>query len=77
MVMLCCYSTTIYNHSCTSKAILIFYFDVSGLNVYSMLKHETLVLTLAAVEKIEEKILYQLHRTDYMNKCRKFKLSQH
>ena len=26
------------------------------LNVYSMLKHETLVLTLAALEKIEEKL---------------------
>ena len=37
---------------------------ISGLNCYSMLKHETLVLTLAAVEKIEEKLLFQMHRTD-------------
>ncbi|OWF55421.1 39S ribosomal protein L4, mitochondrial [Mizuhopecten yessoensis] len=36
---------------------------VYGLNVYSMLKHETLVLTLAAVEKIEKKLLYQMHKT--------------
>ncbi|KAK3093200.1 hypothetical protein FSP39_012563 [Pinctada imbricata] len=36
---------------------------VYGLNVYSMLKHETLVLTLAAVEKLEEKLLYQLNKT--------------
>lgn len=34
---------------------------VYGLNVYSMLKHETLVLTLAAVEKIEKKLLQHLH----------------
>lgn len=37
---------------------------VYGLNVYSMLKHDTLVLTLAAVEKIEERLLFQLHRRD-------------
>ncbi|CAH2076151.1 unnamed protein product, partial [Iphiclides podalirius] len=34
---------------------------VYGLNVYSMLKHDTLVLTLAAAEKIEERILHHLH----------------
>ncbi|KAF6017379.1 mRpL4 [Bugula neritina] len=34
-----------------------------GLNVYSMLKHETVVLTLSAVEKIEERLLYHLHRS--------------
>ncbi|CAL1531239.1 unnamed protein product [Lymnaea stagnalis] len=34
-----------------------------GLNVYSMLKHDTLVLTLAAVEKIEGKLLDELHST--------------
>ncbi|XP_041354179.1 39S ribosomal protein L4, mitochondrial-like [Gigantopelta aegis] len=37
---------------------------VYGLNVYSMLKHETLVLTLAAVEKIEQKLLYEMHKTE-------------
>lgn len=36
---------------------------VYGLNVFSMLKHETLVLTLAAVEKIEQKLLYEMHKT--------------
>ena len=30
-----------------------------------MLKHETLVLTLAAVEKIEEKLLYQMNRVEF------------
>ncbi|GAB6020406.1 54S ribosomal protein L4 mitochondrial [Chamberlinius hualienensis] len=37
---------------------------VYGLNVFSMLKHETLVLTLAAVEKIEERLLFHFHRRD-------------
>ncbi|XP_077538157.1 mitochondrial ribosomal protein L4 [Haemaphysalis longicornis] len=37
---------------------------VYGLNVYSMLKHDTLVLTMSAVEEIERKLLYQLNRTD-------------
>lgn len=41
---------------------------ISGLNVYSMLKHETLVLTLAAVEKIEEKLLIALHCNDFEKK---------
>lgn len=34
---------------------------VYGLNVYSMLKHDTLVLTQAAAEKIEERLLTHLH----------------
>ncbi|KAL8567680.1 hypothetical protein ACOMHN_008988 [Nucella lapillus] len=34
---------------------------VYGLNVYSMLKHHTLVLTLAAVERIEERLLHHMH----------------
>lgn len=41
---------------------------VVGLNVYSMLKHETLVLTLPALEKIEEKILSQMHNPDHREK---------
>ncbi|XP_054264814.1 39S ribosomal protein L4, mitochondrial-like [Macrosteles quadrilineatus] len=47
-----------------------------GLNVYSMLKHETLVLTTAAVDHIEEKLLFALHRTDYKDKMKKFKINQ-
>ena len=39
-----------------------------GLNVYSMLKHETLVLTLAAVEKLEEKLLLTMHHIDSKDK---------
>lgn len=48
---------------------------VYGLNVYSMLKHETLVLTVAAVDRLEERLLYHLHRPDFNSKCQKFKLS--
>ncbi|XP_078673667.1 large ribosomal subunit protein uL4m-like [Branchiostoma floridae x Branchiostoma belcheri] len=33
-----------------------------GLNVYSMLKHDTLVLSLPCVQKLEDKLLYQDHR---------------
>ena len=39
-----------------------------GLNVYSMLKHKTLVLTLDALQHIEEKILFAQCRTDYIDK---------
>jgi large subunit ribosomal protein L4 len=38
---------------------------VYGLNVYSMLKHETVVLTLAALERIEERLLSQMHSMDF------------
>lgn len=41
---------------------------VYGLNVYSMLKHETLVLTLAAVERIEERLLHFVHNVDFREK---------
>ncbi|XP_037800216.1 39S ribosomal protein L4, mitochondrial-like [Penaeus monodon] len=37
---------------------------VYGLNVYSMLKHSTLVLTVDAVRRLEERILYHLNRPD-------------
>ncbi|XP_076239142.1 mitochondrial ribosomal protein L4 [Calliopsis andreniformis] len=47
-----------------------------GLNVYSMLKHDTLVLTERAARLIEDKILYHLHRPDAMKVTEKFRLSQ-
>ncbi|KAK4310178.1 hypothetical protein Pmani_018241 [Petrolisthes manimaculis] len=37
---------------------------VYGLNVYSMLKHTTLVLTVGATRLMEEKLLYNLDRPD-------------
>ncbi|CRL08391.1 CLUMA_CG021264, isoform A [Clunio marinus] len=49
---------------------------VYGLNCYSMIKHDTLVLTQAAVEKITERILYQFTRADEKNITQKFRLSQ-
>ncbi|KAH8413289.1 hypothetical protein KR009_009755 [Drosophila setifemur] len=47
-----------------------------GLNVYSMLKHDTLVLTVAAVKHLEQRLLFQLHRNDAASKGGKFKLDQ-
>lgn len=41
-----------------------------------MLKHETLILTVAAVKKIQERLLYQLHRPDDKRAVEKFKLNQ-
>lgn len=48
---------------------------VYGLNVYSMLKHSTLVLTVAAAEKIEERILKNLNSITIKQEDR-FKLDQ-
>lgn len=48
---------------------------VYGLNVYSMLKYDTLVLTIAAAEKIEERILTHLNSIT-TDKEAKFKLDQ-
>lgn len=42
---------------------------VAGLNVYSMLKHKTLVLSLEALMQIEEKLMFGLSRTDIAEKC--------
>ncbi|CAG2102193.1 unnamed protein product, partial [Medioppia subpectinata] len=49
---------------------------VYGLNVFSMLKHETLVLTLEAVEEIEKKLLFHLKRTDLWDVMSKIKSSK-
>ncbi|CAL4071278.1 unnamed protein product, partial [Meganyctiphanes norvegica] len=38
---------------------------VYGMNVHSLLKHETLILTVAAAQKIQERLLYHLNRKDY------------
>lgn len=48
---------------------------VYGLNVYSMLKHDTLVLTQAAAEKIEERILHHFHAVT-TEQQKAFKLNQ-
>ncbi|KAL3269476.1 hypothetical protein HHI36_008545 [Cryptolaemus montrouzieri] len=49
---------------------------VYGLNVYSMLKHDTLVLTRAAVDLIEDKLLTALHRNSTFSYTKKFVLNQ-
>ncbi len=36
-----------------------------GLNVYSMLKHETLVLTVRSLETIESKLLFHMHNNEF------------
>jgi len=46
---------------------------VYGLNVYSMLKHDTLVLTVSAVKRIQERLLYHLHRMDTIPLLSRFK----
>ncbi|CAF4848925.1 unnamed protein product [Pieris macdunnoughi] len=48
---------------------------VYGLNVYSMLKHDTLILTQSAAEKIEGRILHLLH-SDTKKQQAEFKLDQ-
>ena len=64
-----------YSDLTVSKSYLLFTCFL-GLNVYSMLKHNTLVLTERAARSIEEKILYQLHRPDGRILLQKFKLNQ-
>lgn len=46
-----------------------------GLNVYSMLKHDTLVLTRAAVDLIESKLLMHIHKNDAGPSVQKFRLN--
>jgi large subunit ribosomal protein L4 len=36
-----------------------------GLNVFSMLKHNTLVITTKSLEKIESKLLFYMHNVEY------------
>lgn len=49
---------------------------VYGLNVYSMLKHDTLVLTVEAAEIIQSKLLFQLNRIDSYQLSLKYKNSR-
>lgn len=49
---------------------------VYGLNVYSMLKHDTLVLTRGALDLIEDKLLTHLHKNDTRSVMAKYKLNQ-
>ena len=63
-------------YSIFSNSIVTLNSYFSGLNVYSMLKHDTLVLTLKAARLIEEKLLFQLNRADAKRVTQKFKMNQ-
>lgn len=52
------------------------FLPVYGLNVYSMIKHNTLVLTKSAALKIQEKLIESLNRSDAYDKMQSFKLNQ-
>lgn len=47
-----------------------------SLNVYSMLKHDTLVLTKSAVDHIEKRLLMFLHRNNPTKFTSKYKVDQ-
>lgn len=47
-----------------------------GLNVYSMLKHDTLVMTKAAAELVETKLLIAFHRNNPHNYTGKYLISR-
>lgn len=49
---------------------------VYGLNVYSMLKHDTLVLTVSAINRIQERILFNWNKTDSHADTKRYKHSQ-
>ena len=61
---------------CLDSRLYVFYYGdvfllqmpVYGLNVTSMLKHKTLVLTAEAVNTLEEKLLFALRRVDIADK---------
>jgi large subunit ribosomal protein L4 len=39
-----------------------------GLNVYSILKHNKLVMTTKSLDKIESKLLFYMHNTQFRSK---------
>lgn len=45
---------------------------IYGLNVYSMLKHETLVMTVAALQLAEQRLLFNMSRSDAAKRSRKY-----
>jgi large subunit ribosomal protein L4 len=74
-----CFSTDFMPQNIAVATDTISYINlmpVYGLNVYSMLKYNTLVLTEAAVNRITERILFQFSRVDARSVTGKFKLNQ-
>lgn len=41
---------------------------VYGLNCFSLMKYDTIVLSRSALERVEERLLTQMHRAGPMNK---------
>ncbi|XP_054714282.1 39S ribosomal protein L4, mitochondrial-like [Uloborus diversus] len=67
------HNITLATDSLPSVTLMPFY----GLNVWSMLKYDTLVLTVSSLDKIEERLLFQLHRSDiHCHKFKQFKQNQ-
>ena len=63
--------TDIFPENITKATDDIFHMNlmpVYGLNVHSLLKHKTLVLTLPALEKLEEKLIFAHRRLDVLDK---------
>jgi large subunit ribosomal protein L4 len=89
MSMLCCivslfnkirnFSLDIMPRNVTAATDIIKHINlmpVYGLNVYSMLKHDTLVLTKSAVDVLESKLLMHLHKNDVKPCTQKYKVNQ-
>lgn len=61
----------------TDKMESVMLMPYYGLNVYSMLKYDTVVLTLEALNKIEGRLLFNLHRSDRLGvKFDRFKFNR-
>lgn len=74
-----CFSTDIMPENITQAVDRIPHVNLMpayGLNVYSMLKYDTLVLTTAAVDHIERKLLEILNVNNAREVESKFKLNQ-
>lgn len=53
-------SSTLHYDSASNTMILLF--SLQGLNVYSILQHDTLVMTLGAIRKIEDRLHKPINR---------------
>ncbi len=51
--------------ACAAKIKGVTLMPAYGLNVYSMLKHNTLVLTLKSLDNLESKILQSMHNNQF------------
>jgi len=61
----------------TDKMNMVTLMPYYGLNVYSMLKYNTLVMTVESLNKIEERLLFHLHSCYSTAPFNKFTYNQH